>query len=131
MDIVTRLHTWLHGRQVGRDADGNVYYEDKRGHAGPRRRRWVIYAGAAEASLVPPEWHAWLHYTVDAPLEVSHRRPWQQPHRPNATGTALGYRPRGHDYQGGRRAAATGDYEAWTPDSIDDAGPSALPPPRA
>jgi len=122
MDIGTRLFTWLNGRQVGTDGDGNVYYEDKHVRAGTRTRRWVIYAGAAEASKVPPEWHAWLHYTTDAPIKVS-ARPWLKPHLANATGTPLGYRPQGHDYQGGLRAAATGDYQAWTPDAV--AGPTA------
>jgi NADH:ubiquinone oxidoreductase subunit len=80
-----------------------------------RDRRWVVYAGDPEASRVPPEWHAWLHYTTDAPLPELGRRSWQKPHLANATGTAAGYRPPGHDYSGGRRARATGDYEAWTP----------------
>ncbi len=126
MNIGTRIFTWLNGRQIGRDADGNIYYEDKRTPHGSRVRRWVIYAGEPDASAVPPEWHAWLHYTVDAPIAMAHPRPWLKPHRANPTGTALGYRPSGHDYQGGHRAAATGDYEAWTPDAA-----PALPPPRA
>jgi NADH:ubiquinone oxidoreductase subunit len=116
MNIGTRLFTWLHGRSVGRDATGNIYYEARRPRAGERTRRWVAYAGVPEASAVPPEWHAWLHYTVDAPLTATHR-PWQKPHLPNATGTPASYRPAGHDYEGGKRAPATGDYEAWTPDS--------------
>jgi NADH:ubiquinone oxidoreductase subunit len=36
---------------------------------------------------------------------------------PNATGTPKAYRPQGALERGGRRAAATGDYEAWTPDA--------------
>jgi NADH:ubiquinone oxidoreductase subunit len=32
------------------------------------------------------------------------------------TGTPDGYRPAGHDYEGGIRARAAADYEAWTPD---------------
>ena len=67
--------------------------------------------------MVPSEWHAWLHYTTNAPLVEQARRPWEKPHLPNVTGTAAGYRPSGHDYQGGERARATGDYEAWTPGS--------------
>jgi NADH:ubiquinone oxidoreductase subunit len=117
MNIGTRINTWLHGRVVGRDALGNVYYQDKRTRPGAPPRRWVIYAGTPEASVVPPEWHAWLHYTTDAPLPEQGRRPWQKPHQPNATGTAESYRPPGHDYSGGQRAPATGDYEAWTPGS--------------
>ncbi len=115
--IGTRIYTWLNGRVVGRDGLGNVYYEEKRLRAGaPKMRRWVIYAGEPEASKVPPEWHSWLHYTTDAPLPELGRKPWQKPHLANATGTPLSYRPAGHDYSGGTRARATGDYEAWTPD---------------
>lgn len=113
MDIGTLLYTWLHGRKVGRDDTGNRYYEERRAHDG-RKRRWVLYAGLPEASAVPPEWHAWLHRTVDAPLDRP-KRVWQEPHQPNATGTPGAYRPPGHDYEGGKRSGATGDYEAWTP----------------
>lgn len=117
MTIGTRLFTLFRGRLVGRDAMGNRYYEERHPRAGLRQRRWVIYAGPPEASAVPPEWHAWLHYTTNAPVPESPRRPWQKPHEPNLTGTAESYRPPGHDYEGGQRAAATGDYEAWTPGS--------------
>ncbi len=115
MTIGTRLFTWMHGRVVGRDAVGNRYYVAKRVAAGQRERRWVLYAGLPEASAVPAEWHSWLHYTTEAPLPDTGRRAWQKPHEANATGTPSGYRPPGHDYRGGNRAAATGDYEAWTP----------------
>jgi NADH:ubiquinone oxidoreductase subunit len=115
MDFGTWLFTTLKGRRVGSDGAGNTYYEEKAPRPGRRRRRWVTYAGRPEASSVPPEWHAWLHYLTDAPLPAEARRAWQKPHQPNPTGTAASYRPPGHDYAGGKRAAATGDYEAWTP----------------
>ena len=116
MNIGTWLFTKLKGRQVGSDAAGNLYFEEKRPRAGAaRNRRWVSYNGPVEASAVPPEWHAWLHYTTDEPLPDTGRKPWQKPHLANATGTPLSYRPPGHDYEGGNRATATGDYEAWTP----------------
>ena len=118
MNIGTWLFTKLKGREVGRDASGNVYYEERRRRPrGQRTRRWVIYDGPAEASAVPPEWHAWLHYTTDEPLPTTGHRPWQRSHQANPTGTPASYRPPGHDYQGGQRARATGDYEAWTPGS--------------
>jgi NADH:ubiquinone oxidoreductase subunit len=118
MNLGTWLFTKLHGRQVGTDAAGNIYYTQRRPRpGGGRTRRWVMYAGLPEASDVPPEWHAWLHYTTDAPLPEGPRLPWQKPHLPNETGTPLSYRPPGHDYEGGTRARATGDYEAWTPGS--------------
>ena len=117
MDIGTRLFTALRGRLVGQDSFGNRYFEDRRGTLPGREhpRRWVIYAGAPDASAVPAEWHAWLHHITDAPIPQSARRPWQLPHQANQTGTANSYRPAGHDYRGGHRAAAGADYEAWTP----------------
>lgn len=117
MDISTRINTWLHGHAVGTDEAGNRYFTEKRVRAQGRTRRWVVYNGPAEASAVPAEWHAWLHYTVDAPISTEGRKFWQKPHRANATGTAESYRPAGHDYSGGKRVAASTDYEAWTPGS--------------
>ena len=115
MNIGTWLFTLLRGHLVGTDAAGNAYYQERTVRPNGRRRRWVVYKGAVEASSVPAEWHSWLHYTTDRPIESSARRAWSKPHIANATGTDAGYRPPGHDYEGGRRAASTGDYEAWTP----------------
>lgn len=104
--------------KVGSDQNGNKYYRAKARPGYKRERRWVIYKGAPEASKVPPEWHGWLHYQNDAApseTQMSYRRPWQKPHRQNMTGTTEAYRPPGHILEGGKRDAATGDYEAWTP----------------
>lgn len=114
----TRIFTFFKGKFVAKDAFGNRYYEERRPRRGHRRRRWVIYNGEVEASRVPPEWHGWLHYTLDRPpLEGgAPRRPWQKPHVPNMTGTAAAYLPPGHLLGAGRRDPATGDYEPWKPD---------------
>lgn len=114
MSLGTKLHTWLKGDFVGKDEAGNKYYTER----GNPKKRWVLYAGAPEASKVPPEWHRWLHHTVaetpiQAPPEV---QPWEKAHQPNMTGSALAYRPPGHSEVAAPRAKATGDYEAWTPE---------------
>ncbi len=124
--IGTYLDTWRRGELVGTDEFGNSYYRDKRRRRGRRERRWVLYDGAIEASRVPPEWHAWLHHTVDEPpLDERPRRPWQKEHQPNLTGTGQAYRPPGHQLAGGQRDKATGDYEAWRPPDAKDAGGTA------
>jgi len=110
------LHTLRAGAHVGSDEFGNQFYQERRSLAGRRNRRWVVYPGAADASSIGPEWHAWLHYLTAEPLPASNRLPWQKPHQANLTGTAGGYRPAGHDYEGGQRAKAAADYEAWTPE---------------
>lgn len=117
MTIGTRLYTWLKGEPVGTDGFGNRYFRE-RGVADQRRaKRWVLYNGEAEASKVPPDWHAWLHRTVDTvpPAGGASHKPWQKEHVPNLTGTPLAYRPPGHVLQGGQRDKATGDYEPWKP----------------
>ncbi len=108
----TRFHTWRKGERVGEDVFGNIYYRERNG-----KRRWVIYNGLAEPSMVPAEWHGWLHYTVDAlPSEQDFQpREWHKQHRPNMTGTSAAYRPEGSLLKGADRPAATGDYEAWRP----------------
>lgn len=105
--------------RVGTDEFGNKYYRGRRGRRYGRERRWVVYKGKNEASRVPPEWHAWLHHTVEDPLteKAALARDWQKPHQPNTTGTAQAYRPAGHELRERRHADATGDYEAWTPDA--------------
>ena len=113
----TRFHTWRHGKPVGQDEAGNLYYEGGTDSEG-RTRRWVIYNGPAEASRIPPGWHGWMHHRVDvAPSREDYKpREWQKPHQPNLTGTPEAYRPAGSTLASGRRPKATGDYQAWKPE---------------
>lgn len=118
-----KLYTAFYGEYVGNDTFGNRYYRNRRG-AGRfvgslgKERRWVIYKGLAEPSTIPPYWHGWLHYsTSEVPTEqdkaAAHK--WEKPHQTNFTGTSNAYVPDGHPLKGGKRAKATGDYEAWNP----------------
>ncbi|SFR87872.1 NADH:ubiquinone oxidoreductase subunit NDUFA12 [Sphingomonas jatrophae] len=112
----TALYTRRKGAEVGRDAFGNVYFESKKPDSFGVRRRWVMYSGSNDASRVAPEWHGWLHGNIDTVPEGP-AKAWQKPPLGNTTGTRDAYRPAGALEAGGRRAAATGDYEAWTPDA--------------
>lgn len=109
----TALWTWRFGVRVGTDTYGNVYYRSKQGD-----RRWVIYNGSNDASRIPPEWYGWMHKQIDGiPDEaLPSPPPFLKPAAPNLTGTPLAYRPSGAIERGGQRAAASGDYEAWTPE---------------
>jgi NADH:ubiquinone oxidoreductase subunit len=115
----TRLAILRKGRFVGQDELGNRYYVQTRG-VGPLGvpRRWVTYKNMSEASLVPPDWHGWLHYTVDTPPteETYTPKPWQQPDRPNMTGTRDAWRPAGSIVGSASRPKATGDYKPWRPE---------------
>ena len=109
--IGTSLFMRRKGSQVGKDDLGNLYFT-----AGTRRM--VIYHGSNDASRVPPEWQSWLRGQIDDVPDkaLPPRRPFQIPAQPNLTGTGDTYRPAGSLSRGGQRPAATGDYQAWTPD---------------
>ena len=118
MDVGTHIYTWLWGRRVGNDEFGNRYFEHKsKKVASGELKRWVLYSGMVEASKVPPQWHAWLHYNLEGlpDLAEANRFDWQKPHLPNLTGTKYSYRPPGHLSKGAVRDSATGDYEPWKP----------------
>ncbi len=105
------------GKLVGTDELGNQYYRAVKPGQWGREPRWVLYAGQDEASMVPAEWHGWLHHRQAEPPTVTPpiHRTWQKPHLPNSTGTEAAYRPPGHTLEGAHRARATGDYQPWTP----------------
>lgn len=112
--IGTSLFTRRHGREVGRDEMGNVYFV----HRKDPRRRWVIYQGSNDSSRTPPQWQGWLRGQIgDVPdKSLPPRRFFEKPAVPNLSGTGETYRPAGSLSRGGKRPAATGDYQAWTPD---------------
>lgn len=114
--IGTKLHTLFYGCLIGRDEFGNRYFEAKGAARGERKRRWVLYNGIVESSKVPANWHGWLHYTLDAPLPEKKMYSWQKQHLPNLTGTKGRYLPAGHISNGAARAAATADYQPWSPE---------------
>ena len=131
-DVLSKIFTWWNGatigtlftigkrgQLVGTDEFGNRYYQsrDNVSYDG-RKRRWVIYDGYAEATKVPPEWQGWLRYTYDeTPAEKPlPRRAWEKDHLPNMTGTPMAWRPQGSLVNEGKRPAATGDYQAWSPE---------------
>lgn len=109
----TRFFTWRKGEFVGKDEFGNCYFRERGG-----KRRWVIYNGLAEASMIPPGWHGWMHHRTDTPpTEIDYTpRPWQAPHEGNRTGTPAAYRPQGSILTPASRPKVSGDYEAWSPD---------------
>lgn len=115
----TSIFTRRHGGKMGEDQWGNVYFQSRKPDRTGLTRRWVIYKGANDASRVPPEWYSWLAGQADDVPEKALPAPraWQQAPVPNLTGTSQAYRPPGALESGGLRAASTGDYEAWSPES--------------
>jgi NADH:ubiquinone oxidoreductase subunit len=127
--MLKRIFTWWNGATigalfdinrrgafVGEDEQGNRYFQERRPSRDGRPRRYVIYNGVAEASRVPPDWHGWMHYSVQDPPTIAPllRRSWERPHRPNLTGTIYAYRPPGSLAREGEPSGVP-DYEPWKP----------------
>jgi NADH:ubiquinone oxidoreductase subunit len=110
----TALFTRRFGKEVGRDAEGNLYYQEKK----RPWRRWVIYNGSNDGSRVPPDWQLWLRGTIeDLPEKaLPPVRKFQKKPTANLTGTMEAFRPDGALGSGRIRPASTGDYEPWIPE---------------
>uniref|UniRef100_A0A8D0Q8N5 NADH dehydrogenase [ubiquinone] 1 alpha subcomplex subunit 12 n=1 Tax=Sus scrofa TaxID=9823 RepID=A0A8D0Q8N5_PIG len=91
------------GTLVGEDKYGNKYYEDNKQFFG--RHRWVIYTTEmngrdtfwdVDGSMVPPEWHRWLHCMTDDPPTTkpptARKYIWTN-HKFNVSGTPQQYVP--------------------------------------
>ena len=86
----TRLQIFFSGKLVGKDKNGNKYYESKSG------RRWVIYNGEVEASKIPNEWYSWMHH-MNNKIQNDHelkKYDWQKEHLPNQSGSNNSYHPK-------------------------------------
>ena len=106
----TALFSAFNGSKVGEDSLGNRYFEGK-------GKRWVMYAGSNDVSRVPPEWYAWLTRQIDlVPDELPPPPKFLREATPNLTGTPAAYRTTGAMEKGVHLQAASGDYQAWSPD---------------
>ncbi|WP_341759979.1 NADH:ubiquinone oxidoreductase subunit NDUFA12 [Candidatus Endowatersipora endosymbiont of Watersipora subatra] len=112
----TRFFTWRKGKKVGKDEDGNTYYQSC------EDRRWVIYHGPIEATRIPVRWHSWIHHRTDlVPSNTDHgdgERNGKMRHnknKENKTGRSQVYNPNISIAGQKKENAGAGDYEAWTP----------------
>eukprot|EP00216_Chloropicon_sp_CCMP2111_P000036 CAMPEP_0198238438 /NCGR_PEP_ID=MMETSP1446-20131203/4072_1 /TAXON_ID=1461542 ORGANISM="Unidentified sp, Strain CCMP2111" /NCGR_SAMPLE_ID=MMETSP1446 /ASSEMBLY_ACC=CAM_ASM_001112 /LENGTH=132 /DNA_ID=CAMNT_0043920843 /DNA_START=42 /DNA_END=440 /DNA_ORIENTATION=- len=110
------IHKKLNGPAhcVGEDAQGNKYYEIKKGVT-YGRHRWVDFANIHDYSpaSIPPEWHGWLHnVTDDEPNTVKFIEPsYKVDVKPYKH---LAYQPKG-SFRHGSKKRNWKKYEAWTP----------------
>ncbi len=104
--IGTALYTLFKGKFVGSDETGNKYYSNSSG------KRWVVYRNRVESSKIPPEWHAWIHFTVkNKPSQNFNKFQWQKKHEENLTGTDRAYKPDGSLASDSKKSMKK--YETW------------------
>ncbi|MEQ9115870.1 MAG: NADH-ubiquinone oxidoreductase subunit NDUFA12 family protein [Rickettsiales bacterium] len=116
MSLSTKINLFFNYKKYGVDKFGNKYFiAKKEDRVLKKKKRMVWYNGDAEATKVPPVWHAWLHYMIDDVDNADLNYSWQKGYLPNLTGTDLAYRPPGHVSQGGVRDRVSSDIEEWEP----------------
>ena len=104
-NLGTIISTFLFGKKIGEDNFGNIYYLNK------NNKRWVLYYKNNDASSVPPEWQAWLTYTVnELPDKKVKKKKWQIKHEPNKTG--LSYIMKKNNQE---KKNETSSYNSWKP----------------
>ncbi len=86
------------GKCEGIDQFGNSYYSMD-------GKRFAVYAKNNDTSSVPANWHCWLHYLSEKPLNIVSQ------HLPNKTGTKESYKPN----PSGVRNKVSSDYTPWIP----------------
>ena len=116
MSIIDRLIISITSVRLGADQLGNSYYESRfrKNYLG-HKIRYVLYHGLVEASKIPPQWHAWLHYMTDKLPDHSTQDnyKWQKNPLPNLTGTKFAYLP--INSKSGKRKNVSSDYMPWYP----------------
>ena len=117
MSILRKINLFFNFKFYGSDEFGNKYFIAKNTDPVLKiRKRVVEYNGLAEASKVPPTWHAWLHYLVeDVDGGIEDLYDWQKPHAPNLTGTKDSYLPRWHMNKGEAKKVSQDKIIAWEP----------------
>ena len=102
----TFIYTLFSGKLAGMDSFGNKYYYNTKG------KRWVIYKNNIEASKIPPEWHAWIHFTtLNKPSGENKEFSWQKKHQENLTGTKDAHKPQGSLLSDSKKNMKK--YETW------------------
>ena len=120
MSFLKQIFTWWHrqtfgtfvytlfvGKFVAEDEFGNKYYSDSKG-----KKRWVIYKDKIESSIIPPNWHSWIHFQRTSKPDLNPQIfPWQKQHEENLTGTKRAYKPDGSMLNDSKKNMKK--YETW------------------
>lgn len=115
IELANLIYCKLFGNEVGKDIQGNVFYESgKLSRYFRRYMRWVYYNGIVEPTKISPEWYSWLHHqTSQIPSDGKKNYKWEKSRQANLTGTELAYYPPGHILSLKQESESIGDYHAW------------------
>ena len=90
-NIGTILHSFLNGKKVGEDNQGNKFYIHKKN----KKKRWVLYKKNIDPTNLEVKWQIWLtENDKDNEIIISNSSyKWQKNKKANPTGTVDSYHP--------------------------------------
>ena len=90
-NIGTILYSFLNGKKVGEDNQGNRFYIHKKN----KKKRWVLYKKKIDPTSLEVKWQIWLtEYDRDKDIIINNLSyKWQKKKKANQTGTLDSYHP--------------------------------------
>jgi len=90
-NIGTILYSFLKGKKVGQDQQGNRFYI----HRNNKKKRWVLYKKLVDPTSLEVKWQIWLTETnMNEEVTSSNvNYKWQKNKKANQTGTPEAYHP--------------------------------------
>ena len=113
-NIGTVLYSFLHGKPVGEDNQGNKFYIHKKNI----KKRWVLYKKQTDPTNIEVKWQIWLTET-DKDKEINFNNPgfkWQKNKKANLTGTLDSYHPASHSDKEKMYFDKKNKNSVWKPD---------------
>ena len=114
-NISLLIYTLLKGNFVGKDENGNKFYQSNVSHGTKKDKRWVLFK-KEEDTNIQPNWHAWLHHLVNKVPNDKLKKNffWQKKKTSNFTGTDKAYLPKGHILNK-KKGESNKNYVSWKP----------------
>ena len=90
-NIGTTLYSFLNGKKIGEDNQGNKFYVHKKNNL----KRWVLYKKQIDPTNLEIEWQIWLtEYDKDKEIIINNPSyKWQKNKKANLTGSLDSYHP--------------------------------------
>ena len=91
-NLGTLIYSFLFGKKVGQDKNGNKFYINKYNS----KKKWVIYNKLVDPTSLMVVWQIWLtNKKKDLPIELNSKNHiWQKERKPNYSGTKKSYHPK-------------------------------------
>ena len=113
-NIATILYSFLYGKKVGEDNQGNRFFIHKKN----KKKRWVLYKEQIDPTNLEVKWQIWLTETnKDKEVNTNNRSfKWQKNKKANLTGTLDSYHPVSHSDKEKMSFDKKNKNSVWKPD---------------